>query len=428
MFGGFRLFSYLCGIKNVNFSLMKRLGILLVIWFVCTALQAQSMAMVSGRVVSSATGERISGASVMSKDRSASVITNEDGFFTLKTKEKTAEIVVSHLGYLTERVSLEGHNGSDLVIRLRPATIQLQDLLVVSSNPRELVEAAIRRIPANYSRQPQLYHCFYRETAMKRQHFITVAEGVVDMYKTSYTAITGRDRVAILKGRRLLSSKQSDTLSVKVLGGPVAAVQLDVVKNLDFLLNAEELNCYTMQMEPPTTIGDRRQFVVSISPQCTLDYALQHGKLYIDQETLAFTRVELSLDMADRDKATRVMLVKKPFGVRFRPKELSYMIDYRMDDDGVMHFIYMRTTFRFNCDWRRRLLATSFAATCEMVVTNREQAEDVHPISGRESFDSRDAFFDKVDYFRDPDFWLDYNIIEPTESLDKAVERLLKKR
>ena len=194
MFGGFRLFSYLCGIKNVNFSLMKRLGILLVIWFVCTALQAQSMAMVSGRVVSSATGERISGASVMSKDRSASVITNEDGFFTLKTKEKTAEIVVSHLGYLTERVSLEGHNGSDLVIRLRPATIQLQDLLVVSSNPRELVEDAIRRIPANYSRQPQLYHCFYRETAMKRQHFITVAEGVVDMYKTSYTAITGRDR------------------------------------------------------------------------------------------------------------------------------------------------------------------------------------------------------------------------------------------
>ena len=52
---------------------------------------------------------------------------------------------------------------------------------------------------------------------------------------------------------------------------------------------------------------------------------------------------------------------------------------------------------------------------------------DVPPIRGRDSFDQRDAFFDRVDYFRDPAFWQDYNIIEPTESLDKAVHRLLKK-
>jgi hypothetical protein len=36
-------------------------------------------------------------------------------------------------------------------------------------------------------------------------------------------------------------------------------------------------------------------------------------------------------------------------------------------------------------------------------------------------------FYDKVEYFKDPDFWEDYNIIEPTESLDKAVNRLLKR-
>ena len=119
------------------------------------------------------------------------------------------------------------------------------------------------------------------------------------------------------------------------------------------------------------------------------------------------------------------MLVHKPAGVRFRPKELSLLVDYRLED-GVTRISYLRTTFRFNCDWKRRFFATSFAAFCEMVVTS-STADNPEPIKGRDSFDQRDAFFDKVDYFRDPTFWQDYNIIEPTESLDKAIERLLKK-
>ena len=179
-------------------------------------------------------------------------------------------------------------------------------------------------------------------------------------------------------------------------------------------------------MEVPTTIGDRRQYVVSITPRVQLEYALYYGKLYIDEESLAFTRVELSLDMSDRYKATEVMLVRKPLSVRFRPKEMSLLIDYRQDADGLTRISYIRTTFRFNCDWKRRLFATSFTACCEMVVTNTTN-QDVKPIKGRESFDQRDAFFDKVDYFRDPDVWRDYNIIEPTESLDKAIHRLLKR-
>ena len=61
-----------------------------------------------------------------------------------------------------------------------------------------------------------------------------------------------------------------------------------------------------------------------------------------------------------------------------------------------------------------------------MVVTDKDPAEG-RPITGRTSFDSRDAFYDKVDYFRDPHFWEDYNIIEPTETLDKAINKLMKK-
>ena len=379
---------------------------------------------VSGTVVCGETGNVIASASVTAAG--VAVVTNDDGLFTLKTDTAVEAVTVSHVGYRSRRVSLKDGQLENLTVKLVPTSVQLSEVLVMADNPRELVMAAIRKIPQNYSRQPQLYNCFYRETAMKRQHYITVAEGVVSMYKSGARTGLGRDRVAINKGRRLLSPKQSDTLGVKVLGGPVAAVQLDIVKNRDFLLNDDDLACYELKMETPTTIADRSQYVVSLTPSVTMPYALYNGKLYIDQETLAFTRVELTLDMNDRQKATEAMLVRKPLGVRFRPRELSLLVDYRQGSDGVMRLSYMRTTFRFNCDWKRRLFATSFTATCEMAVTSTTD-RDVQPIRGRDSFDQRDAFFDKVDYFRDPACWQDYNIIEPTESLDKAIGRLLKK-
>ena len=376
---------------------------------------------VSGKVTDAATGRVVAGASVRSGG--LSVVTNDDGFFVLKGDSALSTVTASHIGYRATTVTVTDRQ---LTIRLQPAAVVLSEVLVMADNPLEVVMAAISRIPQNYSQQPESYQCFYREKAMKRQHYMCVAEGVVDMYKTGYGRSSGRDRVAIRKGRRLVSPRRGDTLSVKVLGGPLAPVQLDVVKNTELLLSPEELDCYDLKMETPTSIGDRLQYVVRLSPRRVMPYALYFGRLYIDQQTLAFTRAELSLDMSDRQKATEQMLIRKPAGVRFRPKELSLLIDFRLDADGKTRMSYVCTTFRFNCDWKRRLLATSFAAFCEMAVTSTSHT-GVQPIRGRESFDQRDAFFDKVDYFRDPLFWQNYNIIEPSESLDRAVSKLLKR-
>lgn len=401
----------------------RTLIIILLVLLGITTVYAQQPTQISGTVYNKATGHVLVGASVTGGGHT--VVTNGDGYFVLKADAELKSISVSHIGFRAQRVRLTGQQESPLRISLSPASILLQEVLVMNGNARKLVASAISKIPKNYSQQPELFHCFYRETAQKRSHYIMVAEGVVDMYKTAYDYQNNDDRVAIRKGRRLLSPRKGDTLSVKVTGGPVLPLQLDMVKQRDWLLNEEELDCYEMEMDMPTTIGDRQQFVVSIRPRRRMPYALYHGRLYIDQETLAFTRAELSLDMSDRNKATDMMLVKKPFGVRFRPKELSLLIDYRLED-GITRISYIRTLFRFNCDWRRRLFATAFTACCEMVVTGQESTTE-RPIRGRDTFDQRDAFYDKVDYFLDPVFWQDYNIIEPTVSLNRAIARLMKR-
>lgn len=404
---------------------MKRGIIIGIICLLSTVLYAQKV-VVSGTVIDEQTGKRIPQASVSEVGSSVSVVTNDDGFFTIKLEGNTPAVTISHLGYQSRRVNIAKEQTEPLRVRLKPTAIELKEVVVWTQDARKLVDLAIQKIPQNYSSNPELFNCFYRETAMKRQHYIYVAEGIVDMYKTPYNKKSSfRDRVAITKGRRLLSPKRGDTLSVKVIGGPVQPVKFDLVKNLDFLFNEAELNNYTFAIETSTVIDGRPQFVVSIAPYKTQSYALFRGHLYIDCETLSFTRTELSLDMSDKNKATNSMLVHKPLGVRFKPKEMTMLVDYKFDN-GVTRISYIRSTFRFNCDWKRRLLATSFTAFCEMVVTDRV-THDVHPIQGNQSFDQRDAFYDRVDYFRDPDFWADYNIIEPTETLDQAIGKLLKK-
>ena len=398
---------------------MKRLVLILMLMVPMVVLAQQTT--VGGTVIDEKTGRPLSQVSV-SVGR-ISVVTNEDGAFTLKLAEMPRSVTVSHLGYKTKKVTLEAGKTESMKIRLQPTVIQLREVVVRTGNPRELVDIAIKKIPDNYSRQPELLKAFYRETAMKRKHFIYVAEGVEDMYKTSYTRGIGRDRVAIIKGRRLLSQKQGDTLGLKVMGGPVLPVQLDVVKNYELLLNPEELDAYSYSWGTPEFINDRLQMVVLIEPKYKKDWALYHGKLYIDNERLAFTRIELSLDMSDKEKATRTMLVRKPLGVRFKPRELTCVVDYRYAD-GVTRISYLRNIFKFNCDWKKRLFSTSFTATCEMAVTDR-QTENVQPIVSRNSFDSRDSYYDKVEYFMDPEYWSNYNIIEPSESLDKAIRKLV---
>jgi len=398
---------------------MKRLGLILLL-LAPLAMMAQQV-VVSGVVVDQKTGNPLRQVSV-SVGR-ISVVTNEDGDFTLKLNETPSAVNISHLGYKTQRLTLKDGKTEGLRIRLEPTTIQLREIVVRNYNPRELVDIAIDKIPENYSKVPELLKGFYRETAMKRKHYIYVAEGVEDMYKTPYNRGTARDRVAIVKGRRLLSQKAGDTLGIKVAGGPVQAVMMDLVKNRDFLLNKEDLDNYHFSMGVPEYINDRQQYVVQMEPFVVTEYALYHGKLYIDAERLAFTRIELDLDMRDKDKATQTMLVKKPFGVRFKPRELSTVVDYRYED-GVTRISYLRNIFRFNCDWKRKLFSTSFTATCEMAVTD-SQSDDVQPIASRSSFDSRESYYDKVEYFLDPEYWRNYNIIEPSESLDKAIKRLV---
>ena len=127
------------------------------------------------------------------------------------------------------------------------------------------------------------------------------------------------------------------------------------MKNPDVLLDLESLPYYKFRMEESTTINDRPQYVINFEPQAILPYALYYGKLYIDKERLSFTRAEFFLDMNDRNKATQAILRKKPFGLRFKPVEVSFLVNYK-ERNGLTYLSYIRNGVRFKCDWKRKIV------------------------------------------------------------------------
>ena len=378
---------------------------------------------VQGNVVDAVSGRPMESVHVSVPGRHYATVTNADGDFTIKSDQPVSEVVFSYLGYRTIRQKAVG---APLRIRLTPESMPLAEASIVMGDPREILGEAIRRIPDNYSKNPELMECFYRETVRKRNRYIFVSEAVARLYKTGYDGNIYRDRAALEKSRILLSQRRTDTLSVKMQGGPTQALTFDVVKNPEILFDEEELSLYEFEMGMPTYIGDRIQFVIHFHPGSRpVDWALFHGTLYIDRDLLSFTRIEMSMDMSDVDKATRQMIIKKPLSLRVTPKELSVVISYRLKD-GQSRLEYFRSTMRFNCDWKKRLFATAYAVVNELVVTDLR--EPAVPISRAEAFRSVDYLIEKAAEFQDPDFWKDYNIIEPSESLEHAIGRLRRGR
>lgn len=388
-----------------------------------------SFVTISGTVKDKDSKKNIGNVSISLDATHIATVSNEDGTFslTIPTTSANGKIKAEQLGYFSTTISLSDIlvNENSITILMTSSAKMLKEVVVRGGKPDEIVAEALKKIPVNYSHDKNLFTAFYRETVQKGKRYIGVSEAIVDVFKTPYTRrMNNGERVQIKKGRRLISQNNRDTLSVKIVGGPTLPVIIDFVKNHDFLFGYDDLAYYNFKMEKPVSIDDRMQYVIRFTPKVKLDYALCHGLLYIDQETLSFSKAEFELDMSDRNKATNAILRKKPHGLHFKPQEVAFTVTYRLED-GVSYLNYIKTNTRFKCDWKRRLFSSGYTTCAEMVMVDRID-NPAEGISRKLAFGNNDIFYDAVTDYWDADFWKGYNIIEPTESLDKAVIKLKK--
>lgn len=406
------------------------LNVLLAVFFLSSTFplsaQDDSVITISGIVKDQKSKKKLEYVNISVQGTNIGTVSNSDGEFTLKipVRYKSDNLLFTHLGYNNHLHPIGGKSIENETFMLTSDSQVLDEVVIRSGDPLAIVREAVKKIDLNYTNSPTILSGFYRETIQKGKRYIDISEAVMNIYKTSYSQNTDNDGVQIYKGRRLLSPKPSDTLSVKLQGGPNLAIYGDIVKQPYPLLDEESLPLYMFKMEDPVTINERPHYTIRFTPQAIAEIPLYTGNIYIDQQNLTISRVEYSLSMDNRDKVTRIILKKKPPRLRFKPNEVSFVVTYKTLD-GRSRINYIRNQIRFNCDWKRRLFSTSYTVISELVVTDSKPL-DMKKAPSKEFFKQNQTLSDKISNFSDQNFWEAYNIIEPTESLESAVVKLKK--
>jgi hypothetical protein len=383
----------------------------------------QSFYTISGVVRDARTRQHIAFASLFIPGTTIGTVTNLDGAFSLKI-QKSLEVTqfgISHLGYRNALFSIQEHLGTGKVFFLEPHSVTLPEVVIHAGNPREIVLKAIEKIPENYPGQAQRLTAFYREAIKQRRDYVSISEAVIDIDQTSYGFRTARDRVKIVQARKSGDVMKMDTLLVKLQGGPHVAMLLDVVKNPDVILDKDYLDYYEYEFIDVVIVDGRNNFVIGFKPRVDLSFPLYLGRLYIDVERFAITMAEFSLDLSNRDKAARNLIIRKPMSLRFIPTRVSYLVTYK-EIDGKFYLNYVRNEMEFFADWRRRIFRTGYNIMSEMAITERH-TESSGRFAIRETFRPSNILADMVMSYFDEEFWGAYNVIEPEESIESAIQK-----
>ncbi len=381
----------------------------------------------TGKVIDEASRKPVVFANVYLIGSSLGTVTNAEGEFILKVpvSELGRKVGISNLGYKNIVMNLSDFKDRENVIRLEIAATTLEQVVIRSDDPLDLLRMAYRRIPENYNSDPEMQVGFYRETVKQNRSYVAVAEAVLDVYKSPYTSLMDYDRVKIFKGRKSEDVKKMDTLMFKLQGGPRTSFLLDVVKNPGELLSEEYFDKYNFKFTGFASIDGRDNYVIEFDQKPEVDIALYTGKIYLDTKNMAISRIDFSFSEKALDIADNELVRKKPMDLKIDVLAADYSINYRVLDEK-WYLNHVRSELVFKCNWKKKRFNATYTTALEMAVTDRN-TENISKAKYREQTKMTDIFADKVNAYKDENFWGEYNYIKPEEPIESVINKLNKK-
>jgi hypothetical protein len=384
---------------------------------------------VKGKIVDAESGAPLVFATVAVKETNVAIVTNIDGEFTLKIGESVTSknLEISFLGYKNKTILISDlrDNGYKNIISLETAPIPIKEIIVKPLDPVNIVAEAINRIGKNYEPVSNLMTAFYRETIKKNRTYVSIGEAVVEIFKAPYANDVRFDGARIYKGRKSSDVEKMDTVLFKLQGGPISVLQLDITKNTESILTKEAMDYYNYSLTGVIEIDNKPHYVIDFLQKPSVDMPLFMGSLYIEMESYAITEVEFGFNLSDKEAATSIFIRKKPLGMKVIPEVATYRTKYR-EQDGKWHFAYSRAEVKFKVDWNKKFFNTYYTTMSEIAITDRTDQE-VIKFAGKDKIKYTDVFSEKVSAFTDKEFWGDYNVIEPDQSIESAIRRLNRK-
>ena len=200
---------------------------------------------------------------------------------------------------------------------------------------------------------------------------------------------------------------------------------LDLVKSPNLILDKEMFEYYIFKMDGMISKGNERLYVIDFKQKRPLDYPLFDGKVYISEKNYVIVAIEFRISELGLEKAASSLVKKRPLGMKVNPVGANYFIDYR-ELNNKWYLNHVQSEVKFDCKWKRKLFKSTYTTLSEMAITDMDSV-NINKFKLNESVKFSDFLSEQVSDLTDEDFWGEYNIIKPEESIEAAIKKINKK-
>ncbi|WP_396635059.1 carboxypeptidase-like regulatory domain-containing protein [Maribacter sp. R86514] len=419
-------------LKENNFSTKPSSIKFVLLFLVCIGIGSNTMwaqtinyTEYTGEVLDADSKKPLIFATLTVDNTNVTTITNSEGQFSLKVPNENTEnnLTIAFLGYKTKQIAIAELEEKKNKIFMTEFVMALSEANIDAPNDAEaLVKETLNKKGDNYLNESTVMTAFYRETIKKRRKNVSLSEAVVNIYKTPYSS-KKTDAMKLYKARKSTDYTKLDTVALKLQGGPFNTLFVDMVKYPNYIFTPETLAYYNFSFDTSTRVNDQLIYVIDFKQKPEIIDPLYNGKLYIDAENKILTSAIYSLNITDKRLASQMFVRRKPKNADVWPTEVSYRVDYR-EKDGKWYYGYSNVLLEFKIDWDKRLFNSIYSMNCEMAITDWEKNTDNAFPKYKDRMKSSIILSDEAIGFADPDFWGEYNIIEPEKSIESAIKKI----
>lgn len=377
-------------------------------FFSTQELNAQNIIEIRGEILDKETGKPIPYAHVGIPKYGIGTVTSDRGVFVFKYPKNYSEenFVVSYLGYesFEKRIATIS---SPVVVRLKSNAIDLAEVVVMDESKVEgIIRKATSLIPKNYPTIPTKVQGFYRQSRTdKDQNYLYLAEGVLEVYKSSYKK-RKEGQTRLIQGRYIDLTEPDSTRRGEFASGHWSAHRFDFVKNKIAFIDEKYFPAYKYFIKGITNYNDRPVYIIGFDQEGNNKDGQMKGEMYIDTLSYAFLRAEFEFLPKALKKWNNYPLYMGNW------KSNRYVVDYRQVDgkwylsDALREGVYSDGSTYLN----------------EIAITEIK-TKRARPIPYGQRMD-RDNKFIQVTGEYDEDFWKSYNTTELNDRLAESVRQV----
>ena len=324
---------------------MKRLIIILLCLLTVSSWLRAQETIVVGEVYDANTGEPLSNVNIYLQGTQEGTTTNAEGMFLLREElERARTMVVSAVGYHTERFKIEPHTQSGIDIALREKVGTLAEVFVVpNENPAlALMEkvrarrAANRRMVAEDAAtgSTALYVSDIQSRNLKRNLWKSLQSGMIQQDDSSYlvplywrqqTTDTVREEATLLT-----------VTDYQLLLGQIPSTFDFYANSMPFLstsmlspLAASGNTYYTYFLVDSVWVGEEKRYQVRFKTKNPF-YATFNGEMMIDSATCALRSIEVKMPAQTSINYLKGLSVRQTFTVdnQLRDEQVNMLMDF----------------------------------------------------------------------------------------------------